>query len=125
WNKPIFASDVVTERKSAFLAHAAQVDSSADIQALVDHLRTSTTSRRLKKATHCMWAWRTDTDAGQNDGGESGAGERLARLLELSNCRNAAVVVWRWYGGVPLGSARWKCISGTAKEALRRGGFMR
>ncbi|PSR72995.1 hypothetical protein PHLCEN_2v11099 [Hermanssonia centrifuga] len=60
---------------------------------------------------------------GSCDGGESGAGERLERLLEMSGCENAVVVVYRWYGGVPLGSDRWKCISGVAKEALRAGDF--
>jgi len=59
--------------------------------------------------------------SGSVSGGESGAGERLERLLELSpGCkdRNVVLVVYRWYGGVKLGSDRWKCISSVAKEAL-------
>lgn len=59
-----------------------------------------------------------------SDGNESGAGERLVRLLELAKCENVIVMVFRWYGGVKIGSDRWKCISGTAKEALTKGGFM-
>ena len=79
-----------------------------------------------------MYAWRVNPDAsrpsshklvGQNDGGERGSGERLSRLLELMECEDVVVVVSRWYGGVPLGSDRWRIISGVAKEALRRGGF--
>jgi putative IMPACT (imprinted ancient) family translation regulator len=62
---------------------------------------------------------------GQNDGGESGSGDRLARLLELSNCDEVIVVVSRWYGGTKLGSDRWKHISQVAKEALYKGGFSR
>lgn len=58
---------------------------------------------------------------GSSNGGEAGAGERLERLIELSTeCKNRSVVlvVYRWYGGVKLGSDRWKCISTVAKEAL-------
>ena len=58
---------------------------------------------------------------GSVSGGESGAGERLERLIEMSaDCkeRDVILVVYRWYGGVKLGSERWKCISGVAKEAL-------
>ncbi|KIP09406.1 hypothetical protein PHLGIDRAFT_322476 [Phlebiopsis gigantea 11061_1 CR5-6] len=58
---------------------------------------------------------------GSVSGGESGAGERLERLLELSaSCksRDVVLVVYRWYGGVRLGSERWKCISHVAKEAM-------
>ena len=60
---------------------------------------------------------------GQNDGGESGSGDRLARLLELSGCSNTIIVVSRWYGGVKLGSDRWRLISSVANQALDCGGF--
>jgi len=76
-----------------------------------------------------MYAYRTTDPAtaqvcvGQNDGGESGSGDRLARLLELGGYQNVVVVVSRWYGGVKLGSDRWKCISTVAKEALEQGDF--
>lgn len=58
---------------------------------------------------------------GSSNGGEAGAGERLERLLQLAaECRDRDVVlvVYRWYGGVKLGSERWRCISTVAKEAL-------
>lgn len=76
-----------------------------------------------------MYAYRSSdegkTVTGESDGGESGSGERLGRLLELSGCENVIVVVSRWYGGVPLGSDRWKRISEVAKEVLREGEFMK
>lgn len=62
---------------------------------------------------------------GQHDGGERGSGERLSRLLDALECENVMVVVSRWYGGVPLGSDRWKIISSVAKEALKKGGFIK
>ncbi|OSD01943.1 hypothetical protein PYCCODRAFT_458574 [Trametes coccinea BRFM310] len=94
---------------------------------------------RTRRATHAMYAWRTrghplaalrttpSTDpvmCGSSNGGEAGAGERLERLLELGKCEDVVIIVFRWYGGVKLGSERWKCISSVAKAALERGGFM-
>jgi len=80
-----------------------------------------------------MYAYRIVTDPlkpsikiiGQNDGGEKGSGERLSRLLEALACENVIVVVSRWYGGVKLGSDRWKLISSVAKEALYKGNFVK
>jgi hypothetical protein len=66
----------------------------------------------------------TSFNVGDSDGNENGAGERLARLLELSGCTNVVVVVWRWYGGVQLGSDRWRRISEVAKVALKDGDFL-
>lgn len=60
---------------------------------------------------------------GQNDGGENGAGDLLARLLELSESEDVLIVVWRWYGGVQLGSERWRKISEVARDALNQGNF--
>ena len=60
---------------------------------------------------------------GQNDGGEHGAGDVLARLLELSESEDVLIVVWRWYGGVQLGSERWRKISEVARDALNQGNF--
>jgi len=78
----------------------------------------------VKRATHCMYAYRAAGVAGQSDGGEGGSGDRLARLLRLAGCEDVVVVVWRWYGGVKLGADRWKRISEVAREALDGGGFL-
>ncbi|KAF8893878.1 ribosomal protein S5 domain 2-type protein [Infundibulicybe gibba] len=97
----------------------------SDLSCFLAYLTSSTA---LKRATHCMYAYRTSSQdgkiiMGQHDGGEGGSGDRLARLLDLSGCHHMIVVVSRWYGGVQLGSDRWKRISTVAKEALERGGF--
>ncbi|KAL1746197.1 ribosomal protein S5 domain 2-type protein [Schizophyllum fasciatum] len=128
WPYPVFASSRITEHRSVFLAHATTIKDPSTLETLLDYLRGLP---RMKKTTHCMLAYRIVTrpdglaDTGQDDGGEGGAGDRLARLLELSGCDNVIVVVWRWYGGVKLGSDRWKCISGVAKEALLLGDFVK
>ncbi|RDB24790.1 Protein IMPACT [Hypsizygus marmoreus] len=124
WPYPIYASERIRDRKSTFLAHASELPNAGVFPTFLEHL---TGLPSLKRATHCMYAYRTTEGSnvvtGQQDGGESGSGDRLARLLELSQCDNVVVVVSRWYGGVKLGSDRWKRISGVAKDALEKGGF--
>ncbi|KJA20781.1 hypothetical protein HYPSUDRAFT_42872 [Hypholoma sublateritium FD-334 SS-4] len=130
WKYPIFSSDRVRERKSVFLAHASALSSPADLSNFIDRLNGLPV---LKRATHCMYAYRvipspkisSNKILGQHDGGERGSGERLSRLLGALECQNVVVVVSRWYGGVPLGSGRWKIISSVAKEALNNGGFVK
>ncbi|KAF7791536.1 hypothetical protein EIP86_002552 [Pleurotus ostreatoroseus] len=153
WSHPISSSEAITVHKSGFQGHAATLtvppppEGPGSLESLFDHL--TELYPRTKRATHCMYAWRAHAHAdtpkssshkatgtgstsvggsvqgGSCDGCESGAGERLERLLELSGCEDVVVVVYRWYGGVQLGSERWKCISGVAKEALRNGGYIK
>lgn len=47
----------------------------------------------------------------------------LARAARQA-VRDVLVVCSRWYGGAPLGPARFRHIASTAKDALRRGGFV-
>ncbi|OUM55425.1 hypothetical protein BVG19_g4958 [[Candida] boidinii] len=56
---------------------------------------------------------------GFHDDGEGGSGQRLIGLIERLRLVNILVVVTRWYGGIPLGSARFKCISDIAIENLK------
>ncbi|CAL1710559.1 unnamed protein product [Somion occarium] len=158
WPAAVFSTEPMTMLKSKFQGHAtscspsiAQPDSK-DLDNILEQI--ARTYPGIKRATHCMYAWRvrastsrsststspsrpskgsTDVQppistsilSGSCDGNESGAGERLSRLLELGGYENVIVIVHRWYGGVKLGSDRWKCISGAAKEALQLGGFPR
>ena len=119
-------------RKSVFVAHCTRLHSLSDLPALTSHLHRSTS--RLKRATHCMYACRiaspakSDVSSGktlyrQDDGGEKGAGEFLADILEKGECHDTIVIVWRWYGGVKLGGERWRVIGRVAREALKTGGF--
>ncbi|TCD67207.1 hypothetical protein EIP91_000383 [Steccherinum ochraceum] len=131
WPHPIFASSDVTLLKSRFQAYATifplsdpSPSEAQSLSQLLDHLPSL--NPRIKRATHCMYAWRLSSTAFHaSDGGEAGAGDRLLRLLELGMYEGVVVVVYRWFGGVHLGSARWKCITGVAKDALSAGGFGR
>lgn len=118
----VFASSYVRMHNSSFVAHAAPLTSVDDIAPVLAHISALPA---LKRATHRMYAYRVANSEGDSDGGESGAGHRLARLLHLSRSDNVLVVVSRWYGGVKLGSTRWKCISTVAKDALNKGGFIK
>ena len=155
WPHTIYSTNPTTILKSKFQGHAtfcpptiAQPGSN-DLAGVLDALSKEHPS--IKRATHCMYAWRVRAPAAQvprgpnvssksissssgahstilsgcNDGNESGAGERLSRLLERGGYENVIIFVHRWYGGGKLGSDRWKCFSGAAKEALELGGFQR
>jgi hypothetical protein len=128
WPAQIGISEERVAHKSRFMAHATRLHSPEALPALLDHLVSS--HSRLKRASHCMHAYRlrstTPTgsiEAAHVDGGERGAGIRLADLLERGACEDVVVVVWRWYGGIPIGSARWRLISDVAREALERSGL--
>ncbi|KAJ3933019.1 MAG: ribosomal protein S5 domain 2-type protein [Lentinula lateritia] len=132
WPYPIYASERLHDRKSIFVAHASRLPNDSLFPLFLEVL---TASPKLKKATHCMYAYRTSEPqsstshskskliTGQHDGGESGSGNHLARLLDVTGCENTVVVCSRWYGGVQLGGDRWRRITHVAKEALDKGGF--
>ncbi|KAJ6110454.1 hypothetical protein N7486_002689 [Penicillium sp. IBT 16267x] len=130
-------SDVVTEKKSVFLARAARVTSLAQAQAYLDHL--TATDKKVAVATHNISAWRikqkkdvpTGADAAEtqiqdyDDDGETAAGGRLLHVMQLMDVWNVVVVVSRWYGGVHLGPARFRLINDVGRDALVKGGFVR
>ncbi|QLQ80622.1 hypothetical protein HG537_0D06230 [Torulaspora globosa] len=146
WNE----SEVLVDRKSKFQARSCAIKDQADIPSLLQILLQD---KRIARASHPhMYAWRTgelksrpakdikvpktdkragtgtakvfNVHQGSSDGGESGAGQRLLTLLEQANVVNVLVVVTRWYGGTPLGPARFRHISSTAVESLKKGGFL-
>lgn len=145
-------SELLVDRKSKFQGRCCAISSAQDVPKLLQELVLS--NKSIQKASHQhMYAWRTGevilTDsktkvtAKRNkkpdstphqalknvqqdcqDGGESGAGQRLLTLLERAGIVNVLVIVTRWYGGTPLGSARFRHISSTAAESLKKGGFL-
>lgn len=57
---------------------------------------------------------------GFSDNGEKGAGAKLLEHLVNQNIINKLVIVTRWYGGSPIGSLRFRHISNSAFDSLRR-----
>ncbi|CAG60931.1 uncharacterized protein GVI51_J06127 [Nakaseomyces glabratus] len=146
WN----VSDVVTDKKSKFQARCCFLRDQKDIPDILQGMIQS--DKHIAKASHMhMYAWRTGTEElkgnekqtkkknnkkqdevvqlknvqqGSSDCGEAGAGQRLLTLLERSNAFNVIVIVTRWYGGTPLGPARFRHICSAALQSLRIGGFV-
>nr|POE87278.1 protein impact like [Quercus suber] len=119
-------SEVITEKKSAFVARVAHVQSIDQAQRHLGHLLA--TDKKVAKATHNITAWRIHGDNGVqyqdcDDDGETAAGGRLLHLLELMGVWDAMVVVTRWYGGVHLGPDRFRIINQAARDALVKAGF--
>ncbi|KAJ5495314.1 Protein IMPACT [Penicillium diatomitis] len=139
-------SDVLTEKKSVFVARAIRVKSLAQAQAFLDHLLS--TDDKVAAATHNISAWRikqskesdarTSTKPGSHapetaetviqdydDDGETAAGGRLLHMMQLMDVWNVLVVVTRWFGRIHLGPARFKLINDAGRDALVKGGFTR
>ncbi|KAJ3182388.1 hypothetical protein HDU87_008552 [Geranomyces variabilis] len=119
------SSEPLVERKSVFVAHAAPIASAADAALVVAALLTN---KRIRRATHNIVAWRV-LDHGivrQDcaDDGETAAGGRLLHMLDLAKADGVVVVVSRWYGGIQLGPARFKCINNCARKLLESEGYI-
>ena len=140
-------STPLTLKKSTFLARCSRVSSRDQALAALSHLKS--TDRKVAAATHNISAYRirapadapnphgstrhaalthaaaaTRYHSDHDDDGETAAGGRLARLLELTGAEDVVVVVSRWFGGVLLGAERFKCLNRVAREALVEGGFV-
>jgi hypothetical protein len=110
----------LVERKSVFVAHAVPVHSADDVRAALAVLLAEP---RIARATHNIRAWRFRDASGalhadNDDDGEDAAGGRLAEMLSLMGAEGVLVVVTRWFGGVLLGPARFKCINNSARSLL-------
>ena len=123
---PWILSEVVTEKKSVFVARAAPVTSVDQAKQYLAHLLA--TDKKVAKATHNITAWRIRGENGVqyqdcDDDGETAAGGRVLHLLELMGVWDVMVVVTRWYGGVQLGPDRFRIINQTARDAVLGAGF--
>ncbi|KAF7191716.1 Protein IMPACT-like [Pseudocercospora fuligena] len=123
---PWTLSEVITEKKSVFVARAAPVSSVDEAKAYLAHLLA--TDKKVAKATHNITAWRIRGEGGVqyqdcDDDGETAAGGRLLHLLELMNSWNVMVVVTRWYGGIHLGPDRFRLINQCGRDAVVKAGF--
>lgn len=114
-------SEVLVDKRLRFQARCIALAGAEEVQPLLHALLED---KHLRKATHpAMFAWRTVSPTGQvaqgsDDCGEGGAGARILSVLETARAANVLVVVTRWYGGTPLGPARFRDISRVAHEAL-------
>lgn len=142
-------SEVLIDRRSKFQGRCCILQSASDVPELLEGLVDG--NKRIAKASHpLIYAWRTgevieepfekngkkrsaaqqhprarvrNVSQGSADGGEAGAGNVLLSLLERNQLVNVLIVVTRWYGGTPLGPARFRHISTVGVQSLRNGGL--
>ncbi|KAL9107156.1 MAG: hypothetical protein Q9227_007936 [Pyrenula ochraceoflavens] len=128
----------LTSKKSTFLAHATRATSRLEALSHISSLlsSSSTANKKLTTATHNITAYRTRTPAPHlghgeyiveqdfDDDGETAAGGRVLRLLELMGAWDVVVVVSRWYGGVKLGPQRFRLINEVVRECVVERGFV-
>lgn len=124
---PIFTSQVLTEKKSCFLAHVMEVHSMTET---IQFREAVVTDKRFRDATHNIFAYRfADESTGVihhdcDDDGETAAGGRLAEMIRLMQLKKGvAVIVSRWFGGTLLGPDRFKFICKVARNVLEENGF--
>lgn len=119
--KRLQSHDVVYYERDRFQAHTLlNVESILEIKIA---LRLLLNDKKVASASHPrMFAYRIENDNDYNDDGEKGAGASLANVLRLRDAKNVLVVVTRWFGGVHLGSQRFKVINKCASSALELAG---
>lgn len=120
---PDFVSgNSVTDRKSTFQAHlATPLTHRSQVPLLLELLKSR---GKVARATHNIYAFRLNGTSGDcDDDGETQAGARLLHLMHMMRVDNSLVVVSRWYGGVHLGTDRFKHINNVARTLLEAHGF--
>ena len=118
---PFFSGEVVRDRRSAFQAHLAEARSEREVILVLERIRGS---KLVKGATHpAIYAYRfmenDDLFESRDDDGEAGASSKLLFLLQALRLKNIILIVTRWFGGIKLGSCRYKHIVNVAKNLLK------
>ena len=112
----------LTDRKSKFVGTLFHIKSEEDVKKSIKSLLKN---KKFRKATHNIYAYRilnenNEIIENKNDDGETGAGIKLLEFLRNKNIVNIIIIVTRWYGGVHLGSDRFKHIIKLAKILVEK-----
>ncbi|BGO89231.1 hypothetical protein NBRC10512_005936 [Rhodotorula toruloides] len=126
----IRVSPIHSEKRSMFRGHAVRVRSIDEAVLAIQHIITQ---KKGARATHHILAYRISKPSddkspatlleGSDCNGEPPAGKNLLELLRKVDAKDLLLVVTRWYGGVPMGSDRFRAINAMGKEALKLCGF--
>ncbi|MCD5390154.1 MAG: YigZ family protein [Candidatus Pacebacteria bacterium] len=112
---------IITDRRSVYSVSIALVNNREQIK---DFLKKTKKLKNHYKATHHTWAVRISNGGvmyeSKNDGGETGAGNVILRILQKKNMINTVVCVTRWYGGIKLESDRFKHVQNATLYALEQ-----
>jgi putative IMPACT (imprinted ancient) family translation regulator len=116
---------VIVDRGSVFTATLFPVSTVEEVRR---HLADLTRSKHYRFASHNVVAYRLRRPDGQllehkddgysGRGREAGAGRVLLEVLRAKNVVGAVVVVTRWFGGIPLGGARFRHFAAAAAQVV-------
>ncbi|WP_209598013.1 YigZ family protein [Ruegeria sp. HKCCSP351] len=106
---------ILTDRGSKYAVSGAPVASRADVDAVLDQLKSD---KSYAKATHNTWAASLPTGALKADDGESGAGMVILRMIERAGLDKHVIIVTRWYGGKKLGGDRFRRVQDATRAYL-------
>lgn len=116
----IFHGQVLTDRKSVFQAHLALISCAEDVHHVLQQLRKG--SRKIDDASHNILAYRVRGSAcvvqDFDDDGERGGGKCVLYVMQQFQAINVMCVVSRWFGGIKLGSIRFRHISNVVRCVL-------
>lgn len=124
---PIEHGEPIVDRLSVFQAHLSPVVTVDQVNSVLSKLKEN---RKIASATHNIFAYRIFREPQKafiqdcEDDGENKAGSVLLHLLQILNASNVLVVVSRWYGGIHLGSDRFKHINNAARSLLDQCGYI-
>jgi len=107
--------NIISDRGSKYAVSGGPCTSEADAKAFIKELKRN---KKFAKATQNRWGLITENGPVKNDGGESGAGMVILRMLERDNIRDHIIVVTRWYGGKHLGGDRFRHVQDAVRIYL-------
>lgn len=118
----IYSGTVFIDRKSGFQAHLALISADVTVEHVLSKLMEN---KKIAQATHRIMAYRLYLNRSSiaqdfDDDGETGAGHRLLFLLKTMRVLNVCIVVARWFGGIKLGSDRFKHIQNVARNLIEQ-----
>lgn len=123
-----YESEISQSKNSKFQGHFTKLNSVNDEENIQNYINELIQNNKsISKSSHpSMFAWikRSEqgiVNQGISDCGESGAGIKLMYVLQKMELVDVLVVVTRWYGGVPMGSSRFRYICNAAMDAIRIG----
>jgi putative IMPACT (imprinted ancient) family translation regulator len=119
---------VIVDRGSVFTATLFPARTPAEVKAGLERL---VKDKHFRFASHNVVAYRLRGADGQvvehkddgysGRGREAGAGRVLLEVLRARDALDVVVVVTRWFGGTPLGGARFRHFGSAASQALDAG----
>jgi len=115
----VILEKIITDRGSKYSVSCGKVKNREDIKNFLKKLKSN---KKYQKASHNSFAVRISKDGAiydtKSDDGETGAGNVILRILQKKDFVDIIVVVTRWFGGIHLGSDRYKHIQNATIKIL-------